>query len=115
MTTSKASAALITDKVTHAITTAAETEDTTLTVTETSSSSPFVGDICNMHRFDSFMMGADGKTYVFSGDYFWVLSASLSVEDGPLKVTSKWKELETPINSAYTNRDGRMVFFKGGM
>lgn len=115
VTTSKASAALITDKVTHAVTTAAETEDTTLTVTETPSSSPFVGNICNMHRFDSFMMGADGKTYVFSGDYFWVLSASLSVEDGPLKVTSKWKELETPINSAYTNRDGRMVFFKGGI
>jgi len=58
-------------------------------------------------------MGTDGKTYVFSGDYFWVVGVRLGVESGPTKITSKWKELKTPINSAYTNWDGRMVFFKG--
>ena len=61
------------------------------------------------------MMSTDGRTYVFSGDYFWVLSASLNVEGGPIKITNKWKELETPIDSAYTNPDGRIVFFKGSM
>ena len=66
-----------------------------------------------MQKFDSFMMGMDGRTYVFSGDFFWVLSVDLNIEEGPIKITSKWKELKTPINSAYTNRDGRMVFFKG--
>jgi len=58
-------------------------------------------------------MGMDGRTYVFSGDYFWVLSVRLSVESGPIKITSKWMELKTPINSAYTNRYGRTVFVKG--
>lgn len=58
-------------------------------------------------------MGYDGKTYVFSGDYFWVLSERLKVESGPTKITLKWKEVRTPINSAYTNWDGRTVFFTG--
>ena len=66
-----------------------------------------------MQKFDAFLMGTDGRTYVFSGDYFWVLSVGLEVESGPIKITSRWKELKTPINSAYTNRDGRVVFFKG--
>ena len=67
-----------------------------------------------MQKFDSFLMGMDGRTYVFSGDYFWVLSGRLTVEGGPIKITSKWKELQTPINSAYTNpRTGRTVFIKG--
>lgn len=114
VTTSKASAVFITD-TTPAVTTVAEKEVTTLKVTEKPSSSPLVGDICNVHKFDSFMMSTDGRTYVFSGDYFWVLSASLNVEGGPIKITNKWKELETPIDSAYTNPDGRIVFFKGSI
>ena len=68
-----------------------------------------------MKKFDSFLMGMDGRTYVFSGDYFWVLSVSLIVESGPIKIISKWKELQTPIDSAYTKRDGRIVFFKGNV
>ena len=66
-----------------------------------------------MQKFDSFLMGIDGRTYAFSGDYFWVLSVRLTLESGPIKITSTWKELKTPIDSAYTNRDGRIVFFKG--
>ena len=57
-------------------------------------------------------MGYDGKTYVFSGDYFWVLGVRLGVESGPTKITSKWKELKTPIDSAYVN-GRRTIFFKG--
>ena len=70
-------------------------------------------NICKVLKFDSFVMGYDGKTYVFSGDYFWVLGVRLGVESGPTKITSKWKALKTPIDSAYTNWDGRTVFFKG--
>lgn len=55
----------------------------------------------------------DGRTYVFSGDYFWVLSVYLTVEGGPIKITSKWMELKTPIDCAYLNPDGRIVFVKG--
>ena len=71
-------------------------------------------DVCQVQKFDSFLMGMDGRTYVFSGDYFWVLSERLILESGPTKTTSKWKELKTPINSAYTNpSNGRTVFVKG--
>ena len=66
-----------------------------------------------MQKFDSFLMGMDGRTYVFSRDHFWVLSVKLTLESGPIKISSKWKELKTPIDSAYTNRDGRIVFFRG--
>jgi len=58
-------------------------------------------------------MGMDGRTYVFSGDYFWVLSVYLTVEGGPIKITSKWMELKTPIDCAYLKPDGRTVFVKG--
>jgi len=90
---------------------------TTRATTQTTTGKPTtripVLEICKVTKFDSFVMGNDGKTYVFSGDYFWVLGVRLGVESGPRKITSKWKELKTPINSAYTNRDGRTVFFKG--
>ena len=69
-------------------------------------------DICKVLKFDSFVMGYDGKTYVFRGDYFWVLGERLGVKSGPTKIASKWKALKTPIDSAYTNWDGRTVFFK---
>ena len=50
---------------------------------------PPVLDICKVLKFDSFVMGYDGKTYVFSGDYFWVLGERLGVESGPTKIISK--------------------------
>ncbi|KAJ7357480.1 hypothetical protein OS493_024996 [Desmophyllum pertusum] len=89
------------------------TTETTTTEAETPTPSLPVLDICKVEKFDSFMMGRDGRTYVFKGDYFWVLSTRLRVEKGPIKITSMWKELKTPINSAYTNRNGRIVFIKG--
>lgn len=61
------------------------------------------------------MMGTDGRTYVFSGEYFWSLSPRLEIDEGPIKIISKWKELQTPINSVYTNRNRRTVFFKGSL
>lgn len=70
-------------------------------------------DICQIKTFDAFVMGFDRKTYVFSGNYFWVLGVRLGVESGPTLISSKWKELNTPIDSAYTNWNGRIVFFKG--
>ena len=88
---------------------------TQATTTEKTTTSLPVLDVCKMQKFDSFMMGTDGKTYAFSGDYFWVLSVRLQLEGGPMKIASKWKELKTPINSAYTNGDGRTIFFKGSV
>ncbi|XP_073249979.1 uncharacterized protein [Porites lutea] len=80
--------------------------------TSTKATSLPVLDICKVLKFDSFLMGYDGKTYVFSGDYFWVLGVRLGVESGPTKITSKWKALKTPIDSAYAN-GRRTIFFKG--
>lgn len=80
--------------------------------TSTKGTSLPVLDICKVSKFDSFVMGNDGKTYVFSGDYFWVLGVRLGVESGPTKITSKWKALKTPIDSAYAN-GRRTIFFKG--
>ena len=90
------------------------TTGTTMTGSRTSTKATSlpVLDICKVLKFDSFLMGYDGKTYVFSGDYFWVLGVRLGVESGPTKITSKWKELKTPIDSAYAN-GRRTIFFKG--
>ncbi|XP_068683776.1 matrix metalloproteinase-16-like isoform X1 [Montipora foliosa] len=74
---------------------------------------PPVLDVCLVEKFDAFVMGLDRKTYVFSGHYFWVLGERLGVESGPTLIKSKWRELISPIDSAYTNWHGRTVFFKG--
>lgn len=100
---SKVSVVLIMDKVIYVVIIVVEMEDMILIVIEIFLFFFFVGDICNMYRFDFFMMGVDGKMYVFSGDYFWVLLVFFSVEDGLLKVISKWKEFEIFINSVYIN------------
>ena len=80
--------------------------------TSTSATQTPVLEVCKVKKFDAFILGRDRKTYVFRGDYFWVLGTNLGVESGPTKITSKWKELKTPIDSAYT-KDRRTIFFKG--
>ncbi|KAM7448845.1 hypothetical protein ABFA07_003124 [Porites harrisoni] len=104
-----------TTKATTTETPTTQPETTTKATTAETLTTPTTSEleICKVKKFDSFVMGYDGKTYVFSGDYFWVLSERLKVESGPTKITLKWKEVRTPINSAYTNWDGRTVFFTG--
>ena len=86
---------------------------TTLKIKSFPPTQPPVLDVCLVEKFDAFVMGLDRKTYVFSGHYFWVLGERLGVESGPTLIKSKWRELISPIDSAYTNWHGRTVFFKG--
>ena len=95
----------------------ATTKPTTKTFTEKPTTPDIqpVLDICKVSKFDAFLMGTDGRTYVFSGEYFWSLSPDLEIYQGPMKIKSKWRELQTPINSVYTNSNRRTVFFKGSL
>ncbi|EDO48606.1 predicted protein, partial [Nematostella vectensis] len=72
-------------------------------------------DMCKVPRYDAWLLGKDGVTYAFTGDYYFTITdPSLIGGKGPFKVADKWKELRTPIDAAYTRKDGRYVFFKDG-
>ena len=70
--------------------------------------------MCGMPSYDTFFMGADGKTYALKGDQYWVIASSGGLESGPHPIADKWKELATPVNAAYTRKqDSRTFFFVG--
>lgn len=52
------------------------------------------------------------KSYFFVGNWFWVVNRRLSRGD-PYAVKSFWKKVKTPVDAAYRNKRGNIVFFKG--
>ena len=46
------------------------------------------------------------------GDKFWMVSKRLR-RDGPWLIKQVWKEIDTPVDAAYLNRQNHVVFFKG--
>ena len=74
---------------------------------------PAVPNLCHSSvRYDAVFVGPSGWTYFFVGDHFWILSSRLR-RRGPHTVESYWKEVKTPVDAAYLNKRGNIVFFKG--
>ena len=72
---------------------------------------PSMPDACTT-SFDTFFM-ARQKTYALKGHYYWVISSNVGIESGPHKIDSRWREIRKPVDAAYTNKDGRTIFFIG--
>ena len=70
------------------------------------------------------MYGRDKKTYIFNGEYFYILheaSISMGVEEGPILTSAKFKDL-TRVDAVFRrpadkgdNGHGKIVFFHGDM
>lgn len=63
-------------------------------------------------RYDAVFSG-DKLTYFFSGDQFWTVNNSLEKSD-PYKITDFWSDVQCPLDAAFRNENGNIVFFKGG-
>ena len=68
-----------------------------------------------MSSYDTLFMDSDRKTYAFKGERYWVISSAsgAGLESGPHMISSKWKELSTPVDAAYTKQGSRTFFFRG--
>ena len=70
----------------------------------------------SVERIDAaFVWGANGKTYLFSGDNYWRYNEALGKVDMgyPTKINDHWNGVPTHLNSAMTWINGRTYFFKG--
>ena len=63
-------------------------------------------------RYDA-VFGDEKSTYFFSGDQFWTVNNSLEKSD-PYKITDFWSDVRCPLDAAFRDENGDIVFFKGG-
>ena len=46
------------------------------------------------------------------GDNFWIVDRALR-RRGPWPIKSFWRDIKIPLDAAYLNKRGNVVFFKG--
>lgn len=63
-------------------------------------------------RYDTVFVGTNRWTYFVVGDKFWILDRQLR-RRGPYTITRYWRDIKTPLDAAYHNKKGNVVFFKG--
>jgi YHS domain-containing protein len=66
-------------------------------------------------RIDAaFVWGANGKTYLFSGDHYWRYNEAFDMIDMgyPAKINDSWLGVPNNLDSAMTWFNGRTYFFK---
>ena len=74
---------------------------------------PTVPDICSSTiRYDAVFVGPGKWTYFVVGDRFWLVDRALR-RYGPWIITKFYKHIKTPVDAAYLNKLGNVVFFKG--
>lgn len=69
-----------------------------------------------MERIDAaFVWGANGKTYLFSGNHYWRYNEAVGKMDMgyPAKLNESWIGVPNNLDSAMTWINGRTYFFKG--
>ncbi len=61
------------------------------------------------------MWGANGKTYLFSGNYYWRYNEALArIDMGyPAKINDSWVGVPNNMDAAMTWINGKTYFFKG--
>lgn len=63
-------------------------------------------------RYDAVFVDANDLTYFFKGDQFWTVNSVLEKSE-PKQVRDSWPDVITPVDAAYRNSRGSIVFFKG--
>ena len=74
---------------------------------------PGVHPACRIEsRYDAVVPDGSWSTHFIEGDWFWSLTANL-IKSEPKRVKDYWPDVITPINAAYRNKAGNLVFFSG--
>lgn len=74
---------------------------------------PRAMDICTNPRINAMTRIADGSTYAFKEDLYWLVEDAGYAEGYPRSISQDWDGLPGNLNAALTWRDGRTFFFKG--
>ncbi|KAK7884403.1 hypothetical protein WMY93_027526 [Mugilogobius chulae] len=71
-------------------------------------------DLCKV-TLDAIMSGPKGQMYLFSGQFVWTRSGSVSASvSGPVLISALWKELPGGLSAAvYSPRTSKSYFIKG--
>lgn len=69
--------------------------------------------LCTDSRMDTVTRTEDGQSYVFKGDYYWLLTTDGVAKDYPRRISTDWDGLPGNLNAALTWADGKTFFFKG--
>lgn len=70
-------------------------------------------DLCSDPTIDAITRTDDGRSYVFKGDYYWLLTNDGLAKDYPRKISLDWEGLPGSLDAALTWADGKTFFFKG--
>ncbi|XP_022784411.1 72 kDa type IV collagenase-like isoform X1 [Stylophora pistillata] len=74
---------------------------------------PSIPVICRSTvRYDTVFVGTNRWTFFVVGDKFWIVDRQLR-RRGPYTITSYYRDIKVPLDAAYLNKKGNVVFFKG--
>lgn len=74
---------------------------------------PSIPVICRSTvRYDTVFVGTNRWTFFVVGDKFWIVDRQLR-RRGPYTITSYYSDIKVPLDAAYLNKKGNVVFFKG--
>lgn len=69
--------------------------------------------LCKNPKVDTVFNTADGKTYIFKGNYYWRLTEDAVAKGYPKLISKGWPGLPGNIKAAFTYKNGKTYFFKG--
>ena len=70
-------------------------------------------DLCQDPNIDAITRTEDGNTYVFRGQYYWLVKNEGLASGYPAKISRDWDGLPGNLDAALTWSDGKTFFFKG--
>jgi len=77
-----------------------------------STPSNYPPDLCSESSIDAVTRTEDGNSYVFKGDYYWLLTSEGLAKGYPRKISADWEGLPGSLDAALTWPDGKTFFFK---
>lgn len=75
--------------------------------------SSYPADLCTDSTIDAITRTEDGTSYVFKGDFYWLLTSDGLAKGYPRKISLDWEGLPGSLDAALTWADGKTFFFKG--
>lgn len=70
-------------------------------------------DLCLDSTLDAITRTEDGNSYVFKGDFYWLLTSEGLAKGYPRRIGLDWDGLPGSLDAALTWADGKTFFFKG--
>lgn len=73
----------------------------------------YPADLCVDSNLDAITRTEDGNSYVFKGEFYWLLTSEGLAKGYPRRIGVDWDGLPGSLDAALTWADGKTFFFKG--